>query len=116
MLYSSRYLISTSTLDNKQTVSNPETIKAAHGFFTARIANYYDSLPEAEKLKMEVVNTALDYYEDIESAAERFYRKISGESFDSLSPDLQAEFKEFVNSYFNEVDSFFKKNSPKYLW
>jgi hypothetical protein len=48
------------TLDNKQTVSNPETIKAAHGFFTARIANYYDSLPEAEKLKMEVVNTALD--------------------------------------------------------
>lgn len=99
-----------------KTADNPNaTVKVAGAFFQEGVMEYWASVPETEKTKMRNLGVAISYGAELETSAERLYLTVSGRTFDSLSPDQQAELKEVVNSYVKDVADFFKNNLPKLL-
>jgi hypothetical protein len=89
------------------------TVYLVNGLFGSSIRELYESLPESGKLEMREVYLASSTYINPEHSAQTLYLSTSGKQFDSLSPDLQVEFDEFVKGYSRGVASFVKKSFPE---
>lgn len=100
----------------EKTANTPNaTVKVAGAFFQEGIEQYWASVPEAEKAKMQNLGIAINYVANLETSPATLYFNTTGKTIDTLSPEQQIELKEIVNFYVSDVADFFKKHLPKLL-